>query len=122
MDDADPAYAGKDVFDDTVTLLDGQGKQQWQRGGMNVNVWLQSHGIAKNPADHSLWLASNGLTKLKSDGTVELTQKDVKANALAVDPKTGNVWVLTSAGTIYGDKLMVFDNSGKKVREAKSGG
>ena len=75
VDDADPAYKGKDVFDDTVTLLDGRGQSRWQRGGMNVNVWLQSHGVVANPADHSIWFAGNGLTKLKSDGVGGVREK-----------------------------------------------
>ncbi len=119
VDDADPQGGGKETYDDTVSEIDGQGHTRWQRGGMNVYVWLQGHGIAQNPVDHSLWLVGAQLTKLRSDGTVEFEKKDVRVNSLAVDPKTGNVWVVVNEGTAPGPRIVIYNLAGEKLKEVK---
>jgi len=41
----------------------------------------------------------------------------LKTNALALHPKTNNVWILNQPGNIYGDKLLIYNPSGEKVKE-----
>jgi len=50
-------------------------------------------------------------------GVPGLEKKGMKPTSLAVDPKTGNVWVLTSEETIYGKSLIVLSSSGKKIHD-----
>ncbi len=120
VDDVDDGTAGK--FNDVVSVIDGQGRTRWQHAGVNVSISIQRHSVAQQPADHSLWLIAHGLTKLKPDGSVDFENKHVKASALAIDPKSGNVWVLTNAGTLGGDKLLIFNPAGVQVNELKIGG
>ena len=44
-------------------------------------------------------------------------QADVKANSLAVDPQTGNLWCLTSNGLIRGDKTVVLNSDGGVIQD-----
>lgn len=48
-------------------------------------------------------------------GERRLKKDEPKPHKMAVDPKTGRVWMLTSAGTIYGADLKVFSKDGDLV-------
>ena len=53
--------------------------------------------------------------KLDREGKELLVIKDIEASSLAVDPESGNVWVVVTHGLIYGDHTEVYDADGKLV-------
>ena len=121
LNDNDPAYKGKADYEDTVTLYDSSGEQQWRIKGLNACQTIgANHAIVYNPYDEAIWcveIVGERLIKLGLDGKVILEKEDMKPNALAVDTKTGNVWVLTSEGTIYGKSLIELNPSGQKIQD-----
>ena len=121
LNDSDRAYKGKEVYEDTVTLYDSRGEEQWQITGLNTSQTVgANHAIVYNPYDKSIWcteFVGERLIKLGLDGKVVFEKKDMEPHTLAVDPKTGNVWVLTSEETIYGKNLVVLDPSGQTIHD-----
>ncbi|MBN2589223.1 MAG: hypothetical protein JXA96_05145, partial [Sedimentisphaerales bacterium] len=121
LDNCFSPTSGKTKYEDTLTMFNSNGKEQWQCSSLNIS---QSTGpnksIVYNPVDKSIWCAErvgDRLIKMDLNGNILLELEDIKPNSLAVDPKTGNVWVLTIDGLVYGDKLLIFDLSGKKIKE-----
>jgi sugar lactone lactonase YvrE len=127
LDDADPAFSGKAKFDDTLTLHDSGGKPLWQYKGLNVAQTVGgNHAIAFGAKDRSLWVAESvggRLLHFNADtGKVNWEKPGVKGHAVAVDPRTGNGWVLTAEGTIYGKDLLVFSPAGEQIAQHKING
>ena len=54
------------------------------------------------------------LIKLYLNGNVLLEINGINPNSLAVDTRTGDVWVLTGEGIIYGKNLIVLNPSGHR--------
>jgi len=121
LHNSDPQYNGKQAYEDTLTLYNSNAKQIWQFKGLNVSQSVGAkHTVVYNPFDKSLWCSESvgdRLVKFGQDGSVLWEKPDVKPQALAVDPKTANIWVLTSEGTIYGKSLVVFNPSGRKIHQ-----
>jgi DNA-binding beta-propeller fold protein YncE len=121
LDDCDPDFKGKSEYQDTVTVYDTEGVERSRFVGLNTCETVGgNHAIAWNALDRSLWVVELvGHRLLKFDEHVRLVwgKDELEASALAVDPKTGNVWVLTSAGTIYGAQVLVLDPTGQVVHQ-----
>ena len=119
LDDCDPDYKGKDSYEDNLSCIDGDGKLKFRISGFNNCESIGSnHMIATDTQRGCFWVlenVGNRIRKFDRDGKELLTIKDIEAFALAVDPETGNLWVLTSKGTIYGDRTEVFDGDGKSI-------
>ncbi len=119
LDDADPAFNGKDKYADTLSVYDAQGRLTWQYVGLNTCQTVGgNHEVAWNPVDGSLWtleLVGNRLMKFSKEGKLLLQKADFSAQALAVDPKTGLVWIATSSDTIYGSSLLTLDPRDGKI-------
>ena len=119
LDDADPDFRGKANYNDTLTLYDENGKALWQIGGLNTCQTVgAAHGVSCNAAGDSLSfveLVSDCLTSVNISGKSLWVKTDIGAHSTACDPKTGNLWCLTSEGTIYGNDLRVFDAAGNPV-------
>jgi DNA-binding beta-propeller fold protein YncE len=121
LDDCDRVYNGKSAYEDTVTIYDGSGTSKGQFGSLNTCQTVgANHAVAYNHLDKSLWcaeLVGDRLIKRKTNGTLVWEKKDLKPHALAIDPKTGNVWILTEEGIIYGKSLLVLSPSGEKISD-----
>lgn len=119
LDDCDSDYKDKPEYEDCLTSIDGRGRLAFRISKLNNCESIGSnHMIACDDNRDCVWIIENvgrNLRKFNRAGKEMLIVRDVSASALAVDPETGNVWVLTSKGTIYGDKTIVFDPHGKKL-------
>ena len=120
--DADPKFEGKAAYGDTVTVLDYSGKQTWTLGGFNTCETVGAgHSIIWNDADRSLWLcefAGRRLVKVSGDGRILFEKQGLSVQAIARDPKRGEIWALTSnkEGTISGKDIVVLDAEGRVLR------
>jgi len=119
LDNCDGEFRGKEKYDNNLTYIDSAGKLGFRVSGFNGCESIGSnHLIATDPGRDCAWvleIVGNRIHKYDRAGKELLVIRDVKASALAVDPETGNLWVLTSSGTIYGDKTVVFDPKGQQV-------
>jgi hypothetical protein len=126
LDDCDPDYQGKILYEDNLTFLDAAGKLGFRVSDLNNCESIGSnHMIAGDPKRGWVWVVENvghRVHKYDRAGKELLVLNDIKANALAVDPDTGDLWVLMSSGTIHGEKTVVFDAKGKQRAEHNVGG
>jgi DNA-binding beta-propeller fold protein YncE len=74
--------------------------------------------VAADPARECVWVIENVARRVRRfdlAGKETLTIPGPHGSALAVDPETGNVWVLCGEGGIGTGKVLVFDGRGKEV-------
>jgi hypothetical protein len=121
LDDCDPEYQGKANYADNLSFYDSAGKLVARVTGLNGCEEIGSpHKIAIDASRKCVWLVENvGHRLLKYDlkGKQLLAVKDVSASALAVDPATGNVWVLRSSGRIGAGSTEVRDGKGRLLAQ-----
>jgi DNA-binding beta-propeller fold protein YncE len=126
LDNCDPDFRGKENYEDNLSFIDPAGKVVFRVSGLNNCESIgSSHMVASDPSRGCAWILENvGHRILKYDlkGKELLKLHEIDANALAVDPASGNVWVLTSNGTIYGESLIVLDDRGQKLANYSVGG
>jgi DNA-binding beta-propeller fold protein YncE len=119
LDNCDPIYKGKEHYEDNLSFLDGSGKTVARVSGLNNCEEIGSpHKIAVDRMRSLVWVAENvGHRLLQYDlkGKRLLALPGVPASALAVDPATGNVWVLRSTGSIGKGATEVYDLAGSRV-------
>ena len=116
--DSDPVYDGKRSYDDRLYMLDSQGKIEAVLSGFNTCDSVGgSHRLAIDEKRKTLWVTENVGTHLWQFDlrTGKLIHKlpDLKANGIAVDPDTGNVWVLISEGTLGSGHIKVISPAGQ---------
>jgi len=120
LDNCDVEFNGKEHYNDNLTLLDGDGKQKFRISGFNnCDTTISSRMVATDPKHDCIWVIENVAHRIRRfdhDGNVTLTINGVDGSAVAADPETGNVWAVTSDGTL------VFDKLGKKVATHYLGG
>src|SRR5262245_39007774 len=118
LDDCDEEYKGKASYGDNLTAIDASGKATFSVSGFNNCEAIGSnHMLAVDAKRGWIWALENvghRVRKFDRKGKELLAIKDVKGHAIAVDPETGHLWVLTSSGTIYGEQTVVYDAMGKK--------
>jgi hypothetical protein len=118
LDDCDPEYKGKAAYEDNLSSISPVGKLLFRISGLNNCESIGSnHMIASDPKRGWFWiieLAGGRIHKYDRTGKELLVLNDIKSSALAVDPDTGDLWVLTRRVSIYGDKTVVFDSKGKQ--------
>jgi hypothetical protein len=116
LDDCDPDFLGAGPHGDGIRFLDSRGKEILHLTGFNNCVTVGSnHGIALDPERFRIYLreiVSHRVTGLDSTGRVVFKVEDIEAEALAVDPLTGNLWCLSGPSLSRG-RLLVFTPSGK---------
>ena len=122
LDDCDAQSEGKDRYDDRLYLLDGEGNVKGAVSGFNICETLGSpHMLAVDETRKTLWVAENVGTRLRqfnlATGELLRTIPDLRANSLAVDPDTGNVWVQIAEGNVYDGRVRVVSPSGQMVAE-----
>jgi hypothetical protein len=118
LDDCDPDFRGKDEYADNLSSIDGAGKVVFRVSGLNNCQSIGSnHMIAVDPKRGWVWVAENvghRVRKYDRSGKELLVLRDVQASALAIDPENGDLWAVTTTGTIKGDKTVVFDAEGRQ--------
>ena len=119
LDDSDPTFKDKASYADNLSYIDASGKLVFRVTGLNMCQTVGSNRqVAFDAKREHVWIVETvGFTARKYDmsGKELVVVKNVKANSAAVDPETGNLWVLTSDGTIYGSKTIVFSPEGKEL-------
>lgn len=119
FDDADPEFKGKDEYGDRLYLLDAEGNPRGIATGLNTTSRFGgSHALAVDEKRKTLWVAENvGGLRYYDLATGELLHQlsDLKAEAVAVHPATGNAWVMISEGIIGKGHVQVVSPSGRKL-------
>ena len=116
LDDCDEQFRGKAGYEDNLTYFDATGKVVFRISGFNNCQSIGSnHTIAVDAVRGWIWvmeLVGNRIHKFDRAGKELLTIPDIKTSALAVDPETGNLWVVETAGRIDDGRTKVFDPKG----------
>lgn len=119
LDDSDPVFRGKAAYDDHLSWIDAKGALRLRVGGLNNAESIgSSRHVAVDTARQAIWVIEHAeyrVRKLSFEGKELLRLRDLRANAIAVDPDTGHLWVATSKGTIYGESTVVFSRDGKEL-------
>ncbi|HVK18698.1 MAG TPA: hypothetical protein VM533_17330 [Fimbriiglobus sp.] len=119
LDNCDPDYKGKAAYEDNLSAIDPSGKLVFRTPGLNQCESIGSNRlVANDPIRGRVWaleIVGHRVHQYDRTGKDLLTVKDMQASAAAVDPDTGNLWVLTTKGTIYGERTVVLDGRGKQV-------
>src|SRR4051794_11874685 len=102
LDDCDPDFKGKEANADNLSHYDTAGKLLFRITGFNncESIGLQ-HRVVVDRERGCVWVCENvgeQLRKYSRGGKLLLAIKGLKVASAAVDPATGNVWVLTSQG------------------------
>src|SRR5262249_21929085 len=120
LDNADPVDRGKTSYNDTLTLRDSAGSILWQKSGINTSN-EHAHSVAADPERTTIWVCedggSNRLLQYSLAGDLNFEKPDIQGWAVAIDPKTGNAWVLTNKNQYPGEKLVVFGPSGERLHD-----
>lgn len=126
LDDSDPDYKGKETYADNLTSITGSGKIAFSVSGINNCQSIGSNHLIATDRDRGwIWFAEivgKRIRKLDRSGKELLALNDIKASSLSVDPPTGNLWVVTTKGTIDGDQVVVFDTDGAQLKSYPIGG
>ena len=126
LDNCDPDYKGKDSYEDNLSCIDDDGKLKFRLSGFNnAESMASNHTIATDAQRGCFWVLENvgdRIRKFDWDGKELLTIKDIKAFAIAVEPETGNLWVIVSKGRIDEGQIEVFDGEGKLIATYTVGG
>jgi hypothetical protein len=116
LDNCDPNYKDQVAYEDNLSSISSAGKLLFRVSGLNNCESIGSnHMVATDPKRGWVWIAENvghRIHKYDRTGKELLVLDDMHTSALAVDPDTGDLWVLTTKGTIHGDQTVVFDAKG----------
>ncbi len=118
LDNTDSEYEGKDRYDDRLYILDRKGNINGAVSGLNICETAGcAHMLAVDEKRKTLWVAENVGCRLwhfdLTTGDILQRISDLKASALAIDPLTGDVWVITSGGKIDEGSVKVVSVSGR---------
>ncbi|NQV31179.1 MAG: flagellar basal body-associated FliL family protein [Phycisphaeraceae bacterium] len=116
--DTDPVFKGKDTYDDRLYMLNSQGEIEAGLSGFNICQSIGgSHRLAVDTKRRTLWVTENvGAFLWHFDlNTGKLIHKipNLKANSVAIDPDTGNAWVLIGNGNIGNGHIKVISPTGR---------
>jgi RNA polymerase sigma factor (sigma-70 family) len=114
LDHLDPPITGHPRPQDTLTFYDGQGIPHRLFDEPN-----QCDSFAIDPRDRSVWVSESDqcLSKFNSNGTLAWSRPGQQTDKLAIDPKTGNAWMLSGGYTIYEGDLLVIDPTSKLLNK-----
>jgi DNA-binding beta-propeller fold protein YncE len=118
LDNCDEQFQGKVEYEDNLTLLDSAGKQTFRVSGFNNCESIgSSRMIVADPKRDCIWTIENVAHRIRRfdlAGKETLTIEGIHGSAIAVDPETGNLWVLVGE-QIGAGKTDVYDTTGKLV-------
>ncbi len=119
LDNADPDFKDKNQYDDRLYLLDSEGNARGIVSGLNTTARFGgAHVLAVDEERKTLWVAENmgGLRHYDlAAGRLLGHLSDLKAEAVAIHPATGNAWVIISEGIIGKGHVQVVSPSGQKL-------
>ncbi|HET6572227.1 MAG TPA: hypothetical protein VFG68_01385 [Fimbriiglobus sp.] len=119
LDDCDPDFKGKAAYEDNLSAIGPSGKLMFRVTGINGCQAIGSNRlVASDTIRNRVWaleIVGHRVHQYDRAGKEQLTVEGMHALAAAVDPDTGNLWVLTTKGTIYGERTVVLDGRGKQV-------
>jgi len=119
LDNCDATYRGKPDYTDNLTLLDTTAKVRFRVSGFNNCESIGStRMIATDVKRKCIWTIENVAHRVRRfdlTGKVTLTIPDVNGSAIAVDPATGNVWVLANKGSIGTGRTDVYSEKGTLI-------
>src|SRR5262245_52353903 len=98
LDHCDREFRGKDRYENNLSLIDDSGRVVFRAGGFNGCESIGSnHMVAVDARRGWAWaceLVAHKVHQYDRAGRRLTTIENVHANALAVDPESGNLWVL----------------------------
>jgi DNA-binding beta-propeller fold protein YncE len=119
LDDCDPQFKGKAVYEDGLSFLSASGKLQKRVTGLNNCQEIGNpHRIAIDHTRKRVWVAElvgRRLLLYTLDGKEVLNVPDAKPGAVAVDPATGNAWVVVNTGEIAKGHIAVYGPTGHRL-------
>lgn len=126
LDDRDSEWEGKDSYEDRLTLFTSAGKTTFSVSGINQCQTVGSnHLVAYDAQRRCVWVSEivgNCTKRYDLNGRVTLNIPLEQAGAIALHPETGQLWALASDKTIYGTKIVVFDEHGQEIMTHEMGG
>ncbi len=122
LDDSDDQYSGKDNCDDRLYLMDRKGDIEGVVTGLNVCQSMGgSHVLGVDEMRKTLWVTENVGGRLWQidlvTGQVKRKTPGLKASAVAVDPDTGNAWIVIQEVPVEKSRIVVVSPSGEAVEE-----
>ncbi len=119
LDDCDPNFKEPGPHHDGIRLLAADGTELYVRQDLNnCETVGDNHGVVIDSKRQRVYfreLVAGRVTGIDFAGKTLFTSS-YATDAIAVDPKTGNLWCLSGGGTIYGEKLYLLDNEGGLIR------
>jgi thiol-disulfide isomerase/thioredoxin len=117
-DDTDPDFEKDKPRTDGVRMLSENGTELWSASGLNNCQTVGGvHGVAVDRERGRVFvreLVSNRVTAFNFTGQKLWQIDSVRASALAVDPKTGNLWA-SGGDSLNEGETVVFDSQGNEV-------
>ncbi|MCR9296318.1 MAG: carboxypeptidase regulatory-like domain-containing protein, partial [bacterium] len=118
MDDADPLYDPKDEAHDNLIALNAAGDELWRIAELESTGGMAgSQRMAVDPVRGVIYVAENVAKRLSCfdwNGRRIWQITDVDAECLAIDEKTGNIW-LSGGDTIAHGETIVVNPQGHEV-------
>lgn len=119
LDNCDPIFKDKDKYEDNVTVIDSVGKLKFRIKGFNSSQTIGGmRKIAIDSTRISFWVfedAAYRIRKFDFDGKESLTINDIRCSAIAVNPETGHLWVVTTPRGFGTGPTVVYDRGGKLI-------
>lgn len=127
LEDYDPDFKGSDVYGDRLYMMDSQGRLEAAVTGLSIfDSMGGNHRMAVDEARKTLWVTENMGARLwqfnLKTGCLVRQIPEMEASAVAIDPQTGNAWVLISTGLIGESYIKVVSPQGKVVAEHEISG
>jgi hypothetical protein len=110
LDDTDQRYDARDAGDDRLRLLAADGKELWSQGGFRNAPYGGAGGVAVDRQRGRIYVRENQLERVTALNLMgqKLWQVDqVSAATLALDEKTGNLWVASAAENNEGETVVL---------------
>jgi hypothetical protein len=118
LDNCDREFRGKERYENNVSLIDSSGRLVFRSGGFNGCETIGgSHMIAVDTRRGWVWvceLVARKVHQYDRAGRRLTTIENIHTNALAVDPDTGNLWVLVGE-SIGNGETQVYNLAGKHL-------
>ncbi len=116
LDNCDPMFKDKETYGDRLCLLDSTGQVEAAISGFNrCQSFGGSHPMAVDEQRKTLWVTENVGDRLwhfdLTTGKIIQQIPGMTANAVAIDPSTGNAWVLVA------EHIKVISPSGEIVAQ-----
>ena len=119
LDDCDPIFRDKDKYEDNVIAIYSAGKIRFRISGFNTSQTIGGmRKIAVDSTRDTFWVyedASHRIRGFDFSGKETRLIKDVNCSAIAIDPKTGHLWVVTTPQGFGTGPTVVYDRGGRLI-------